>query len=58
MNFRLVWVGSDDEGDGDEAALDARAAERAKGTSGRTRYECRGGEMVRAGNNVTAAAGS
>jgi hypothetical protein len=21
MNFRLVWVGSDDEGDGDEAAL-------------------------------------
>ncbi len=47
MNFRLVWVGSDNEGDGDEAALEERTAESAAGRSGGARYECRGGEMVR-----------
>ena len=46
MNFRLVWVGSDDDRDGSPAAQQSAAAV-IRGQSGTTSYELRGTEMVR-----------
>ena len=46
MNFRLVWVGSDDDRDGSAAAQQSAAAV-IRGQSGTTSYELRGTEMVR-----------
>src|SRR5271155_4540845 len=45
MNFRLVWVGSDDDSDGDPVAHESTAASQRR--SGTTSYELRGTEMVR-----------
>src|SRR5579862_8462706 len=45
MNFRLVWVGSDDDSDGDPSAQGSAAASLLR--SGTTSYELRGTEMVR-----------
>src|SRR5579862_10028586 len=45
MNFRLVWVGSDDDSDGDPSAQGSAAASLLQ--SGTTSYELRGTEMVR-----------
>jgi hypothetical protein len=46
MNFRLVWVGSDDDGNGSPAAQQSAAAV-IRGQSRATSYELRGAEMVR-----------
>ncbi len=46
MNFRLVWVGSDDDRAGSAAAQQSAAAV-IRGQSGTTSYELRGTEMVR-----------
>src|ERR1035438_7862355 len=60
MKFRLVWVGSDDDPDGNPAAQDSAATVPHR-ESGTTSYELRGGEMVRCerhdnGRKVTAVA--
>src|ERR1700685_4188983 len=44
MNFRLVWVGSDDDPDGNPAAHESAAAVSRSGT---TSYGSRGTEMIR-----------
>jgi hypothetical protein len=46
MNFRLVWVGSDDEGDGNPGTPESAAATPNPGCVGAC-YEIRGTEMVR-----------
>jgi hypothetical protein len=46
MNFRLVWVGSDDDRDGSPTAQQSAAAA-IRGQSRTTSYELRGTEMVR-----------
>jgi hypothetical protein len=46
MNFRLVWVGSDDDHDGSPAVQQSAAAV-IRGQAGTTSYELRGTEMVR-----------
>jgi len=46
MNFRLVWMGSDDDSDGNPAAQESAAAVFLR-LSGAISYEVRGTEMVR-----------
>jgi hypothetical protein len=47
MKFRLVWVGSDDDGDGNPVAHESAGGVPHRQSAGATRYALRGTEMVR-----------